>query len=1089
MKNFFKKLSFVLASAMVITSLYAPANAEAAAKNFVFVKGQKKALKSITLAVGMKKNLDYKVNGKTSGFGAKWKSSDASVVSVNKKSGVITPMAPGKATISYVAKVGKKKLTVKTTVMVKAAKVASLKLEEMKRSVKVGETLTVTPEITLTDEAMKLGAKKTSDKLFASSDNNEVASVSVDDNNLIIKGLKPGKATISFYAAASEADETKVEGTKFVVDVIGDLSADQTAANKITVKGKDLSKEVKDYEVKNDKGVAVSFKKDVFVNEDGTVAVLEADTLQIPEGKYTLAFKKDTTTDFTVENARVEAIEILPADKDVAVVSNNKKEATIYYRVLDQFKVDVTKEYMARNLQITTNYYKKSEKAGEVTVAVEQTGTGKTFVPNVDRISVSIVDTKHQKTATKLLTVSDEARVANVEFKGIWDASKRDFVKEIPEDADVYQDSTANKRYVKNYRLAFTAVDQYGNPFYGDSSYGQTTTTNYMNAAQQVQVNLVGVPSLVADNTKDKAKTEEIKDAKYLTYPIYVINNVNEIPRDGNVKVNAIVINTGKTASDEFEVTASRKVNSLEIFAKPIGVYARQTNILGYKALDKDGKEVTDWKNLKSLNPKFDAYNTGSGFLKFVPNSKEKRVDLHYRPADGVSPVGNTSITQVFSYVLPTLTFGTSSVVVRAQRYPAAIVGVDASAVRGATRRDNNDFGIQLKNIKFQDQFGNLMRADEIANYNDEANVSGGSEAQLKVWFGDLEKPEFALAEVLPTSDTLDRAFLKAGKNRDVDTPNVDVGISQFSDDTGVNMASENQYVVNLKPMTGGEMDTAISVTTNKLAETDKALTKSAKVNLALRTKDSNGQYKYVSIYTFRTYNVLLDDMYGFDVSAISLKPAQDLDNDSNQLDSAEVNKPNFFKPEVVGYYDGYKIALQKVTDFEIYESVGADKQTAYVPKMASIPAGKTSTKYTVTAYVHKAQAVKLNKEFEFSKEGRRVNKIEFKNKVNTFVARSTDSAKGWADLESALNIWDQYDTPLVISPAEEPHTSKMARLNALTPIIVISDYDDREVEVNNNGSTGTTFRLKGTSPSEVEIEIIYPYTSYRFKELVTLNP
>ena len=54
MKNFSKKLSFVMAAAMVVTSLYAPQNADAAAKNAVVVAGSKKVVKSKNLYVGGK---------------------------------------------------------------------------------------------------------------------------------------------------------------------------------------------------------------------------------------------------------------------------------------------------------------------------------------------------------------------------------------------------------------------------------------------------------------------------------------------------------------------------------------------------------------------------------------------------------------------------------------------------------------------------------------------------------------------------------------------------------------------------------------------------------------------------------------------------------------------------------------------------------------------------------------------------------------------------------------------------------------------------------------------------------------------------
>ena len=52
MKNFSKKLSFVMATAMVVTSLYAPQGAEAATKNKIVEKNSKSAVKRKNIYIG-----------------------------------------------------------------------------------------------------------------------------------------------------------------------------------------------------------------------------------------------------------------------------------------------------------------------------------------------------------------------------------------------------------------------------------------------------------------------------------------------------------------------------------------------------------------------------------------------------------------------------------------------------------------------------------------------------------------------------------------------------------------------------------------------------------------------------------------------------------------------------------------------------------------------------------------------------------------------------------------------------------------------------------------------------------------------------
>ena len=65
MKNFSKKLSFVMATAMVVTSLYAPQGAEAAATNKIVVAKGKKAVKSKNIYIGGKTvDFDAIIKGK-----------------------------------------------------------------------------------------------------------------------------------------------------------------------------------------------------------------------------------------------------------------------------------------------------------------------------------------------------------------------------------------------------------------------------------------------------------------------------------------------------------------------------------------------------------------------------------------------------------------------------------------------------------------------------------------------------------------------------------------------------------------------------------------------------------------------------------------------------------------------------------------------------------------------------------------------------------------------------------------------------------------------------------------------------------------
>ena len=117
MKNFSKKLSFVMATAMVVTSLYAPQGAEAAATNKIVVAKGKKAVKSKNIYIGGKTvNFDAIIKGKNVKSGT-WSSSNKKVASVDKN-GVVKALKNGKVTISFKTKATKKakSVTVKMTI-------------------------------------------------------------------------------------------------------------------------------------------------------------------------------------------------------------------------------------------------------------------------------------------------------------------------------------------------------------------------------------------------------------------------------------------------------------------------------------------------------------------------------------------------------------------------------------------------------------------------------------------------------------------------------------------------------------------------------------------------------------------------------------------------------------------------------------------------------------------------------------------------------------------------------------------------------------------------------------------------------------
>ncbi len=96
-KNFFKKLSFVLALAMIV-SVLAPAAGAFAAK----APKLNASDKTLHLGVDGKDEFDFNISNKVTGWKYKWSSANKDVATVNKSNGITTATGAGKTKVSVV---------------------------------------------------------------------------------------------------------------------------------------------------------------------------------------------------------------------------------------------------------------------------------------------------------------------------------------------------------------------------------------------------------------------------------------------------------------------------------------------------------------------------------------------------------------------------------------------------------------------------------------------------------------------------------------------------------------------------------------------------------------------------------------------------------------------------------------------------------------------------------------------------------------------------------------------------------------------------------------------------------------------------
>ena len=935
MKNFSKKLSFVMATAMVVTSLYAPQNAEAATKNAIVVKGSKKAVKSKNIYIGGKTvDFDAIVKGKNVKKGT-WKTSNKKVASVDKN-GVVKALKNGKVTISFKTKATKKtkSKTVKMTIYART-RASKMTLTPAAVTVKEGASADVAVSYELSKKIKAAGGKTTTYKLFAESSDEKVATVSVDGNSKVtVKGVAKSATPVSVtvYAAQvsslAKAKSVKFKLTqKFDVKVNANLEAKQTGANKITVTGSDFIASKGAFVVKNSSGVVLPLKDEVKVNEAKTEAILEGDTAQIPVGKYTLSYNNSDPVEFEVVKAVVKRIEIVPTNTAIMIKpvppAQTVTKARVYYKVYNQFEEDVTKNPIAARIQVSG-----SDNATMVSRGVIEFSTGAAggYQLNLSKFSVAVVDLETGVNAQAVLTAGDYAKVWETEYKGLYDTTKRKFVESIT-DADK----------LTNYSVIFKAKDQYGNPLVADDN------------KKEIQLNLISVTGVITDvNT---AKVISIANEDYYAFPLKDASGKETASRPGEVSVQSIVINNGKTASNKFEVVSSTKVDTLNVRSGALGVYASQDNFLDFTALDANGKEVTSWDVLKELNDSKYIQNYANGTdpdgrkLMFVKKSDGK-VALVYNPGEVAGATGTSSVTQVLTFVTKTSKFSTATIAVRAKRVPSTILGLASDQARGVSV--GQDLTIKANKIRFQDQYGNNMSSAEV--------LHAANDYKIKVTL--FKNNSFKL-------DAADASAADVTATLDID--------------------KDDAKIIDLK---------------NNAANNE---TNEVKVKLELykaAAKVDSSEDK-----TIEFYKVELKDMSNFNVEVPALVPAKDVTPVVDHNDKG-------FKPSVYGFYAGEKIKLAE-TDFTIFGAANAP-DNVYAP-VQELPRDKgiTTKKDKVRVIINDGKATEKEVEFTYGNDYRKVANADFDRTTAEMTAAGV--ALTWTTLSAGntslgITLKDQYD-------------------------------------------------------------------------------
>ena len=653
-----------------ITSLYAPQGAEAAATNKIVVKNGKHAVKTKNIYIGGKVvDFDAVVKGKVvKDAKGTWKSSNKKIASVDKN-GKVKALKNGKVTISFKTKATKKvkSVTVKMTINART-RASKMILTPAAVVVKEGEKSTVGVSYEISKKIQAAGGKTTTYKLFAESSDEKAAKVSVEGNDkIVVEGVAKSATPVSItvYAAQvtniAKAKEVRIKLTeKFDVKVNSKFDAKQVKANKILVTGTNLSTKAAAYVVKNTNGIVLNLKDKVEVNKEGTEATLEAVVNQIPEGKYTVTYDKEDPAEFTAVKQVLDKIVIEPADKAILVKDSGNKVAVAYYKALDNFGEDVTKESLGAGINANGNQI-----TTKGAVRFEQNSG---FLPG-QTILLTLVDSITGKNTSATLTISQYSMLSDITFKGVYDKNNKKLV-----------DSIGERATLSDYVMLFEGKDQYG-----------------------LEMNAVGDMSVVIGGATG-LKTEKLNDLFKYEGKEYMAFKLDRFTQDklnaGEATIQAFSTTTGKQSTPvKFNVTSDKEVKTLTIGNGSRTIVAGEDAELSYSAYDAEGKAVTDFEVLNRIK-----FTGGSGKgLRF--EKKAGKAVLMYMPA--AKKDIKEAQQEYVTYITPTNNFGSAVLTVNPARHPAKIAGLKKDTATSVTvAKSGAKFTIPVNKVDVKDQYG-----------------------------------------------------------------------------------------------------------------------------------------------------------------------------------------------------------------------------------------------------------------------------------------------------------------------------------------------------------------------------------------------
>ncbi|MGG3895001.1 hypothetical protein, partial [Geobacillus stearothermophilus] len=423
------------------------------------------------------------------------------------------------------------------------------------------------------------------------------------------------------------------------------------------------------FEVKKG-SVTVNVAKTTFSADKKSVELELASKLF--EGEYTVNVTgladQALTGSVKVENEKVAKIELLG---EVAPINaQNKQQATVAYRVFNQYGEDITKSPLAASITWTASNGVDAQDDDKGILTLTNTSDFKTG----DKVAITGINVSTNTVVSGVVTISDASAADTVEFVGIYNKDGKEFSGDLA---------------VGDFVLLLNAKDQYGNDV----------------NASKVNDNVVFTSSNPSVLAIDKAYDGQGKDKdkiglKFTAGPNYA--------NGGKVIITAISKTSGKVAQFEVNVKAAPALDTFTLGTPTEIVAAGETVKLPFTAVDQYGNTVTKYEALKGKV----TFNTDKA--KLVKDASGNAV-LEYTAPDTkglqvlvATVVGSGKVSQL-------------TIDVKEAAYAATIESL--KNVTTTVAKDGK-VEISLSNLVVKDQYGRTFDLkDKLTNNENEASL------------------------------------------------------------------------------------------------------------------------------------------------------------------------------------------------------------------------------------------------------------------------------------------------------------------------------------------------------------------------------